>query len=58
MHPLIATLRSGREAMILQYADLDVPKEALRVQSALQKVSRIPVDQKKRLMLRAPNWSV
>jgi hypothetical protein len=46
MHPMIAALRSGREATILQYADLDVPREALRVQSALQKAPQIPVDQR------------
>jgi len=46
MHPMIAALRSGRDATILQFADLDIPREALRVQSALQKASRMPVDQK------------
>ncbi|WP_254774518.1 ATP-binding protein [Marinobacter sp. AC-23] len=43
VHPMIAALRSGREETILQYADLDVPREALRVQSALQEAPHIPV---------------
>ncbi|SHK13091.1 AAA domain-containing protein [Marinobacter antarcticus] len=46
MHPMIAALRSGREATILQFADLDIPREALRVQSALQKAPHRPVDQR------------
>lgn len=31
IHPMINALRSGREEKILQYADLDVPKESIRV---------------------------
>ncbi|WP_151704770.1 ATP-binding protein [Nitrincola alkalilacustris] len=30
IHPMIAALRSGREEQILQYDDLDLPKESIR----------------------------
>lgn len=39
VHPMISALKSGREETILQYADLDVPKEALRFQTSLQEIS-------------------
>ena len=39
VHPMISALKSGREEMILQYADLDVPKESLRFQTSLQEIS-------------------
>jgi len=35
IHPMIAALRTGRETTILQYADLDVPRESIRAQSSL-----------------------
>lgn len=38
IHPMIAALRTGREATILQYADLDVPRESIRAQATLQEV--------------------
>ncbi len=41
VHPMIAALRSGREATILQYADLDVPRESIRAQATLQEVPYI-----------------
>ena len=39
IHPMIAALRTGREATILQYDDLDVPRESIRAQSSLQPVA-------------------
>ncbi|WP_394132720.1 ATP-binding protein [Marinobacter nauticus] len=39
VHPMISALKSGREETILQYADLDVPKEALRFQTSLQEIT-------------------
>ncbi len=39
VHPMISALRSGREETILQYADLDVPRESLRVQASLHEIS-------------------
>jgi len=41
IHPMIAALRSGREATILQYADLDVPRESIRAQSSLQPAAHL-----------------
>lgn len=51
VHPMIAALRSGRESTILQYADLDVPRESIRAQSTLQGVPYItsPVEARKDL---------
>jgi len=45
MHPMIAALRSGREETILQYADLDIPRAALRIHSAQQEAPNIPDEQ-------------
>jgi hypothetical protein len=45
MHPMIAALRSGREETILQYADLDIPRAALRIHSAQQDAPNIPDEQ-------------
>jgi len=39
VHPMISALKTGREETILQYADLDVPKESLRFQASLQEMS-------------------
>ena len=41
IHPMIAALRSGREATILQYADLDVPREFIRAQSSFQSAAHL-----------------
>ena len=41
IHPMIAALRSGREATILQYADLDVPRESIRARSPLQSAAHL-----------------
>lgn len=41
IHPMIAALRSGREATILQYADLDVPRESIRAQSSFQPTAHL-----------------
>jgi len=46
VHPMIAALRSGREATILQYADLDVPRESIRAQTAVQEVPYVSTDRK------------
>ena len=44
IHPMISALRSGREETILQYADLDIPRESLAAQTSLPEMPYIPND--------------
>jgi len=42
IHPMISALRSGREETILQYADLDIPRESLVAHTALPDMPYAP----------------
>lgn len=44
IHPMISALRSGREETILQYADLDIPRESLAARTSLPEMPYIPND--------------